>query len=65
MHQFWELLKQSVIIQGLITVMLIGTICYLALSGKIIPQFIEDITALVIGFYFGAKVQNLVNRSKV
>jgi len=64
METFWELFKSSVIIQGVITLMLITTICILSINNQPIPPFIQDTTALVIGFWFGAKVQNLINQTK-
>ena len=64
MTNFWDLLKESVIIQGTITLLLIITICYLAIANQPVPTFLQDTTALVIGFWFGAKVQNLINKAK-
>lgn len=56
MEKFWDLFKQSVIIQGMVTLILIVTICIMAINNQIIPPFIQDTTALVIGFWFGSKI---------
>lgn len=63
MDNFWELLRESVIIQGVITLMVVGACIYLAVTSQSIPPFLADLTSLVIGFYFGAKVQALVHKA--
>jgi hypothetical protein len=55
MDKFWELLRQSVITQAVITIMVIGTDCYLFLTLQPVPIDLWTITALVVGFWFGAK----------
>lgn len=61
MAQFWQLLKDSVIIQGTITLALVGATIYLAATGQEIPDSIASATALALGFYFGSKAQQFIN----
>lgn len=53
---FWSLLKESVIIQGIITLALLGVVLYLYAAGKPVPQELVSAFMLVLGFYFGSKV---------
>lgn len=64
MEKFWELLRESVIVQALVTLILVVTLCYLVATGQAVPDLLAQVTLLVIGFWFGSKVQNVVNRSK-
>lgn len=64
MDKFWTLLRESVITQGLVTLFLIVTVCYLYATQKPVPTDLLNLTSLVIGFYFGAKVQSLVHKSE-
>jgi len=58
--KFWELLKESVIVQGTITLTLVGATVYLAATGQEIPDVIASSTALALGFYFGSKSQQVI-----
>lgn len=62
MYQFWNHLKSSVIIQGTVTLMLIGTTCYLYIMGQPVPPELLGFDGLVLGFFFGAKVQQAMTR---
>lgn len=64
MDKFLQLLRESVIVQGLITLSLVVTVCYMYASQKPIPVDLLGLLTLVIGFYFGAKVQSVINRSR-
>ena len=57
MSKFWELLQESVIVQGVVTVALVGTLCAMFLMGRVVPDLLMQITLLVLGFWFGAKSQ--------
>lgn len=50
-----DLLKESVLVQGVITLVVIGVAGYLIIQGKPIPENWNTILMLIIGFYFGAK----------
>ena len=51
-----DLLKSSVITQGVITVIVLGLIVYLLVTRQPVPDQVWNLTVLVIGFYFGSKV---------
>lgn len=55
MSKFWELLGESVIGQIIITVLVIGGTVYLAVTGQAVPEALDRLAYLVVGFYFGAK----------
>jgi len=57
MNRFWRLLAESVIVQGLVTVALVGTTCYLFATGREVPGPLLALDNLAVGFFFGAKVQ--------
>lgn len=57
MDKFWELLAESVIVQGVVTVSLVGACIYLALVNQPIPDLLSSATMLALGFYFGSKSQ--------
>lgn len=65
MNEFWTLVRESVILQAIITLALIGTVIYLVVSGIEVPDLISSLTLLVVGFYFGSKVENATTRSVV
>jgi len=65
MNGFWELMERSVILQAVITLALIGLIIYLVVTGQEVPDLVEALTLLVVGFYFGSKVENATTRKVV
>jgi len=56
MKTFWDLLKKSVIGQVLIAVLLVGTTCYLWVTGQPVPTELLAFDGLVLGFFFGSKL---------
>jgi hypothetical protein len=67
MDNFWTLLAKSVILSGFIVVVCMGTLCFLAVTNKPIPEVLVNITLTVVGFYFGSKVgatETNINRDK-
>lgn len=57
MSDFWELFKESIIVQSLITLILICADVYLALIQVQIPDWLVQATMLILGFWFGTKVK--------
>ena len=55
MTNFWDLFKQSVILSGFITVLCIGCLCFLAVTGRPIPEVLVNICLIVVSFFFGTK----------
>ena len=56
MKVFLDLVRSSVITQGIITITMLVIVGYLVLTGQTVPDQIWNLTILVIGFYFGSKV---------
>ena len=56
MQKFWDLLQESVIVQAVITLLVVGAVIYLSVTGQEVPELLSNITGLVVGFYFGSKL---------
>jgi len=61
MHEFGmktlELFERSIIIQALLTTMILGACVYLWLAGREVPPELGQFAGLILGFWFGTKVQ--------
>ena len=55
MQTFWELLRESVIVQALVTLGLVIAYITMAVQGLAIPDGLHSLTILALGFYFGSK----------
>jgi hypothetical protein len=64
MQRFWDLLRESVIVQGMITCAFVGTTCYLWATGRPVPQELWTANTVVLGFFFGAKTQQIASRRR-
>ena len=56
MKNFWDALASSIILSGTIALACIGTMCYLAIVGRPIPDVVTNICLVVVAFFFGNKV---------
>ena len=57
MKRFWDLLAESVIIQGLLTLGVLGLIAYLLIVRQEVPNELWAILSLIVGFFFGSKTR--------
>jgi hypothetical protein len=64
MDKFWELFQQSVIIQGVVTLILVVTLCVMFIRGQAIPELLGVISSLVLGYWFGSKSQHAIEKAK-
>ena len=64
MNKFWDLWERSLIIRGLVTLMLIGTSCALALMGRAVPAWLYGFAGMAIGSLFTGPVQQATRRQK-
>jgi hypothetical protein len=64
MSTFWKLLQESVIVQGLVTLILVGGVVYLVCVGREVPELLSTCTMLVLGYYFGSKTQQIITASR-
>ena len=55
MSKFWELFAESVIIQALMALILLCTICYLYILALPVPDTLVNAFMVILGFYFGGK----------
>lgn len=52
---FLSLLRESVIVQALITFAIVATVCVMVATGIPVPDSIDRAMILILGFYFGTK----------
>ena len=57
---FWTLLRESVIMQGSLTLMLAGSLCYMYITGQDVPSDLAQLTFAVVAFWMGSKSQHAV-----
>lgn len=65
MPNFWSLLKESVIIQGVLTLGLWGAIIFLAVTGAEVPEILTTGGVAILGFWFGSKTASVAMTKKV
>ena len=58
---FLGLFKRSVVTQSLLSLMIVGTVCYMAVMGMEVTVQMAGMAMLILGFFFGSKVQNAIN----
>lgn len=63
MDKFWELMEESIIIQGIIAVAFVLTTCYLAATGGTIPDILSTALTFVLGYFFGQKSQQAIAKT--
>ena len=61
---FWDCLRESVIVQGIVTTALTVTVCVLAINGTDIPTWFVGAYGSVLGFWFGSKVQHATETAR-
>jgi len=62
MVRFLDLLEESVIVSGIIALSCIGAVIYLSVTGQPVPDILVNISMVVVGFFFGGKVQQANTR---
>lgn len=62
MRKFWELVRSSTIVQGLVTLAFVGTACYLYATSQAVPDSLLQLNGLAVGFFFGAKMQQATSK---
>jgi hypothetical protein len=60
-----ELTEKSVIFSGVVTIGVIGSICYLAVVGREIPDSLMHAAMIIVGFFFGARTAKLASDEHV
>ena len=62
MNEFWQLFRESVILQGLLTIGVWTTIVVIILQGHTPPDVLVNVGYTIIGFWFGTKIQSTVDQ---
>jgi len=57
-----ELLRESVLIQSIITLILISAASLIAIRGDTPPEWLVQLLMVIIGFYFGSKTERAIQR---
>lgn len=55
-----DLIAQSVIVQGLVTLTLVGAVVYMNVKGVAVDDTLSSAMMLALGFYFGSKAQQVI-----
>lgn len=55
--EFLRLLEESVLVQSTVTLIAVGVTAYLVLCGADVPREWWAMMGIIIGFWFGSKVQ--------
>jgi len=64
MESFWKLMRESVIMQAIIALVLLGVISYLYIEGRDVPEALVQAFMLVLGFFFGSRSEYMLLRGK-
>ena len=64
MSEFIDLLRESVIVQGVLTIGVIATCCYLWVRGEVVPPELLQVLWAVLAFWMGGKVQSVIQRGR-
>ena len=52
---FWQLLKDSVITQSVLTIAVVGVWLYMVAAQITVPTNLTEVVLMVVGFFFGTK----------
>jgi uncharacterized membrane protein YfcA len=64
-RSFMEMAERSTVTQGLITMVLIFAYAWMVTHNMQVPDDLAALLFAVVGFFFGAKAQNMANESLV
>lgn len=62
--KFVELLEKSTITQAFITMAVVGAACILWATGNPLPEGLQTILTIVVGFFFGTKAATMAKGAK-
>lgn len=62
METLYDLFKSSAVVQALIALGTIATLCYLFVTTGDAPKELITIAALILGYYFGTKTQQAIGK---
>lgn len=56
-----DLIERSIIVQSLVTLALVGVVCYMYVTGAEVPEGLSGLTYAVVGYWFGTKAQHTID----
>lgn len=59
-----NLIQDKTIVQGGVALVIVFTICYMYINQIPVPEVLVGVLLLVLGYYFGGKVEKYTNGSK-
>ncbi len=63
MKTFWQLMRESTIIQGLMTLSSWFVVLYLCLTQQPVPEILIGVTGVLTGFWFKSKQEYQVQQA--
>jgi len=60
--KFLELLEDSVIFQGILVIMIASTVCYMYVTRVPVPENLDRLLFVIVGFFFGGKQVTAVSK---
>jgi hypothetical protein len=64
MSTFVELLKESVIMRGILAIVVIGVASYLVIAQLPVPEWFVGLAGAITGYFFGSRPLAAVERAK-
>ena len=61
---FWELFRESIIMQAALSAMVTITVCIMYVLYREVPMELISAWMLILGFFFGTKVQHAIERDQ-
>ena len=55
MKNLHEAFMESVVLQGILAIMVVGTLCYMYATGQEVPDGLVGLAGIAVGFYFRTK----------
>jgi hypothetical protein len=65
MDGFWNLLRESIIFQGLLVCMFGAAYTYMIVTAQPIPSDFSQLMGIIVGFFFGSKVTTGVKTAQM
>lgn len=62
MSKFWDLMERSVIVQSLVTLVVVATMCYLVATAQQVNEAFIGLCMTIVGYWFGSKESVAIQR---
>lgn len=64
MQLFLELLRESVIMRGILAIIVVVVVSYMVLMSQPVPEWFVALAGSVIGYFFGSRPASAVTRAR-